>query len=260
MANKNYLQLRLRRLALRFFMICLIQSVVVTYLVLDLTDNRKPAALLSVQAAPSADQASVDEALASLWTGQADRSEVLTAGIGCHCRPRDTMQEERRTQMKRQMLVERIIGDFQVGFDKNEVGQLAQVIDSESRRYSYDPRLLLAVILTESSMRKGNISYQGAHGLMQIKPIVAVELANRPGHDFEGRTSLFDPAYNIKLGSLYLFELIMKYGDIRKGLIAYNLGETAMRNRLAANRKLPSQYVQKVMSTYEELLEKYPDA
>ena len=109
-------------------------------------------------------------------------------------------------------------------------------------------------------MRKGNISYQGAHGLMQIKPIVAVELANRPGHDFEGKTSLFDPEYNIKLGSLYLFELIMKYGDIRKGLIAYNLGETAMRDRLATNRKLPSQYVHKVMSTYEELLEKYPDA
>jgi hypothetical protein len=260
MANKNYLQLRSQRLALRFFMICLIQSVVVTYLVLDITDNRKSAAFLSVQATPSADQASIGEALASLWTGHTDRQEVQLASLACYSRPSDTMQEERRTRMKRQMLVERIIGDFQVGFDKNEVGQLAQVIDSESRRYSYDPRLLLAVILTESSLRKGNISYQGAHGLMQIKPVVAVELANRPGHDFEGKTSLFDPAYNIKLGSLYLFELIMKYGDIRKGLIAYNLGETAMRDRLATNRKLPSQYVHKVMSTYEELLEKYPDA
>jgi|GEM_PF-2419300 len=260
MANKNYLQLRLQRLAVRFFMICLIQSVVVTYLVLDLIDNRKSASSLSATAALSAEQASVDEALASLWTGQTDRQEVQLASLACYHRPRDTMQEERWTQSKRQMLVERIIGDFQVGFDESEVGQLAQVIDSESRRYSYDPRLLLAVILTESSLRKGNISYQGAHGLMQIKPVVAVELANRPGHDFEGKTSLFDPAYNIKLGSLYLFELIMKYGDIRKGLIAYNLGETAMRDRLATNRKLPSQYVHKVMSTYEELLEKYPDA
>jgi hypothetical protein len=260
MANKNYLQLRLRRLALRFFAICLIQSVVVTYLVLDLTDNRKSGAFMALQATPSTDQASIDEALVNLWSGHSDRQEVQLAGLGCHCRPRDLMQEERRAQTKRQMLVERIIGDFQVGFDKKEVGQLAQVIDSESRRYSYDPRLLLAVILTESSLRKGNISYRGAHGLMQIKPVVAVELANRSGHDFEGKTSLFDPEYNIKLGSLYLFELIMKYGDIRKGLIAYNLGETAMRDRLATNRKLPSQYVHKVMSTYEELLEKYPDA
>jgi soluble lytic murein transglycosylase-like protein len=240
MANKNYLQLRSQRLALRFFMICLIQSVVVTYLVLDLTDNRKSVAFLSVQSTPLVDQASIGDALASLWTGRTERQGVQFASLASYHRPSDTMQEERRTQMKRQMLVERIIGDFQVGFDKNEVGQLAQVIDSESRRYSYDPRLLLAVILTESSLRKGNISYQGAHGLMQIKPIVAAELANRPGHDFEGKTSLFDPAYNIKLGSLYLFELILKYGDIRNGLIAYNLGE--------------------VMSTYEELLEKYPDA
>jgi soluble lytic murein transglycosylase-like protein len=260
MANKNYLQLRSQRLALRFFMICLIQSVVVTYLVLDLTDNRKSVAFLSVQSTPLVDQASIGDALASLWTGRTERQGVQFASLASYHRPSDTMQEERRTQMKRQMLVERIIGDFQVGFDKNEVGQMAQVIDSESRRYSYDPRLLLAVILTESSLRKGNISYQGAHGLMQIKPIVAAELANRPGHDFEGKTSLFDPAYNIKLGSLYLFELILKYGDIRNGLIAYNLGETAMRDRLATNRKLPSQYVHKVMSTYEELLEKYPDA
>jgi hypothetical protein len=260
MANKNYLQLRSQRLALRFFMICLIQSVVVTYLVLDLTDNRKSVAFLSVQSTPLVDQASIGDALASLWTGRTERQGGQFASLASYHRPSDTMQEERRTQMKRQMLVERIIGDFQVGFDKNEVGQMAQVIDSESRRYSYDPRLLLAVILTESSLRKGNISYQGAHGLMQIKPIVAAELANRPGHDFEGKTSLFDPAYNIKLGSLYLFELILKYGDIRNGLIAYNLGETAMRDRLATNRKLPSQYVHKVMSTYEELLEKYPDA
>lgn len=259
MANKRYLQLRSRRLALRFFMICLIQSVVVTYLVLDITDSRR-SAILSGQSMPSDGQPSVDEALANLWTGQTDPQEVQLASLACYHRPRHTKEAERQTQMNRQMMVERIIGDFQVGFDKNEVGRLAQVIDSESRRYSFDPRLLLAVILTESSLRKGNISYQGAHGLMQIKPIVAVELADHPGYDFEGETSLFDPEYNIKLGSLYLFELIMKYGDIRKGLIAYNLGETAMRERLATNRKLPSQYVRKVMSTYEELLETYPDA
>jgi hypothetical protein len=260
MANRNYLQLRLRRLALRFFVVCLIQSVVVTYFVLDLTDNRKSLAFLSVQPSGSTDQASVGEALSSLWAGKTDRQEVQLASLTCYSRPRDAKQDELEVQMKRQMLVERIISDFQVGFNKKEVCQLAEVIDSESRRYSYDPRLLLAVILTESSLRKGSVSDDGAQGLMQVKPIVAVELANRAGHDFEGKTSLFDPAYNIKLGSLYLFELIMKYGDIRKGLIAYNLGETAMRNRLATNRKLPSQYVHKVMSTYEELLEKYPDA
>jgi soluble lytic murein transglycosylase-like protein len=260
MANKKYLQLRSQRLALRFFMICLIQSVVVTYLVLDITDNRNSKKFLSVQATPSTNQASIGEALTNLWTGHTDQQEVQLASLVSYHRPNDAMQEERRMQMKRQMLVERIIGDFQVGFDKNEVGELAQLIDSESRRYSYDPRLLLAVIITESSLRKGNVSYQGAHGLMQIKPIVAVELANRPGNDFDSKTSLFDPEYNIKLGSLYLFELIMKYGDIRNGLIAYNLGETAMRERLATNQKLPSQYVRKVMTTYEQLLEKYPDA
>lgn len=50
-----------------------------------------------------------------------------------------------------------------------------------------------------------------------------------------------------------------KFGDVRHALIAYNLGETEMRNRLLANRKLPSGYFRRVMQRYAQLLERYPD-
>jgi hypothetical protein len=258
MASRSHLHLRSRRFAVRFLMLCLVQSVVVTYLVLGLTDAPQ-SGYFSVRATPSTNMASVDSAISSIWTGHPEISQVNLAGFACHCCPQSAPSPVAGETLKRRLMVERIVEDYQIGFNKTEIGELAQLIESESRQYKHDPRLLLAVILTESSFRKGNVSYQGAHGLMQIKPSVAVEVARRGGLDLD-RTSLFDPAYNIRLGSHHLFELIMKYGDIRKGLVAYSMGETAMRDRLATNRTLPSQYVRKVMATYESLLERYPDA
>jgi membrane-bound lytic murein transglycosylase MltF len=260
MAIRSQLKLRSRRLAMRILTICFVQSVVIAYLVLDFAATPNSLAFPRVEFKSPATQFTVSEELQELWAGENNHDETQLASFTCHCRPHDGQQQEQLAEIKRQLQIERMISDFQVGFSDAEVGQLAQVIDSESRRYKYDPRLLLAVILTESSLRKGVSSCQGAHGLMQIKPIVAEDLAMRQGINWQGQTSLFDPSYNIRLGSLYLFELLMKYGDIRKALIAYNLGETEMRNRLLTNRELPSQYVQKVMARYQELVEKYPDA
>jgi soluble lytic murein transglycosylase len=168
-------------------------------------------------------------------------------------------QQQRIVELEDKLQILNIIKDFQVGFSDTEIGQLTQVIYDESRHYGYDPRLLIAVILTESSMKKGQESYMGARGLMQVKPSVAAAVAERRGIAWDGRLSLFSPAYNIKLGSLYLFELIMKFHDVKKAIIAYNLGETEVRRRLMTNRELPKQFLSKVMTNYKKLVEKYPD-
>lgn len=153
----------------------------------------------------------------------------------------------------------RIIQDFQIGFSEAEIARLSTAVLEESHHYGFDPMLLLSVIITESSLRKGDVSYLGAHGLMQIKPAVANSLAKREGIDWKGRTTLLDPESNVRLGCLYLSELTQKFGDVKRALIAYNLGETEMRRRLMTNRKLPSQYFRKVMNRYASLLETYPD-
>ena len=261
MATKSLLKLRSRSLALRFFTICLIQTIVMVYFVTQFTESQKPQ-LPFPQAGLQSEtgQIAIDQALDDIWAGKSRADGTQLASLVPNWEPSNSSQSEHLAQLRRQGQIAQMIGDFQIGFSKSEVTQLTQVIDAESRRYDHDPRLLIAVILTESSLRKGDISYQGAHGLMQIKPAVALELAERKGIRSEDRRSLFDPEYNIKLGSLYLFELLMKYGDIRKALIAYNLGETEMRSRLLTNRQLPSQYVHKVLARYQELLEKYPDA
>lgn len=169
-------------------------------------------------------------------------------------------QQKRIIELEDKLQILKIIEDFQIGFTDTEVGQLTRVIYDESKRYGYDSRLLLALILTESSMKKGQTSHVGAQGLMQVMPSVGHDVARRRGIAWKGELSLFEPAYNVKLGSLYLFELIMKFGDVKKAVIAYNLGETEVRRRLMTNRELPSRFLAKVQNKYRELVERYPDA
>jgi soluble lytic murein transglycosylase-like protein len=160
-------------------------------------------------------------------------------------------------ELKEKLKILDIIEDFQVGFKDQEVALLTQVVYDESKRYGYDPLLILALILTESSFRKGQVSVKGAQGLMQVKPTTGYELTQRRGIRWKGELSLFEPAFNVQLGTLYLFELILKFKDVKKAIIAYNLGENALRLRMKEGRRLPTFYLSKVMKKYEELKEKY---
>jgi soluble lytic murein transglycosylase len=150
-----------------------------------------------------------------------------------------------------------IIEDFQVGFNEKEVGELTCVIYDESKKYGYDPLLILALILAESSFRKEQVSNLGAQGLMQLKPSVGYDLAKRRGLNWKGELSLFEPAFNVQLGTLYLFELILKFKDVKKALVAYNVGEDALKLRLRSGEKMPVYFLSKVLKTYKGLKEKY---
>jgi len=166
-------------------------------------------------------------------------------------------QQQTINEMEEKLKILKIIEDFQVGFKDQEIGELTNVIYEESKKYSYDPLLLLSLILTESCFRKGQISEMGALGLMQVKPSVGYDLCQRRGLNWKGELSLFEPAFNIQLGSLYLFELILKFKDVKKAIIAYNVGENALELRLKTGEKLPSHFLSEVVKKYKELKEKY---
>jgi hypothetical protein len=51
--------------------------------------------------------------------------------------------------------------------------------------------------------------------------------------------------------------MILKFKDIRKAVISYNLGETALRSRMRRDKPLPSSYINKVMENYKMLKERY---
>lgn len=168
-----------------------------------------------------------------------------------------SFQQNRIHELEEKVQIFKAIEDFQVGFKQEEIGQLANVIYEESDKYKYDPMFVLAIILTESSFRKGQKSYVGARGLMQVIPFVGKDLADRSGVDWIDASTLFDPEINIKLGTLHLFEQILEFGDINKALVAYNMGETRLRGMLKRNTPLPKKYLNKVLENYKMLKETY---
>lgn len=166
-------------------------------------------------------------------------------------------QRKRITELETKLQVFKAIEDFQIGFTDDEVGKLANVIYDESEKYDYDPMFVLAIILTESSFKKGQKSHVGARGLMQVVPYVGKDVAPRAGVDWQGSKTLFEPEANIRLGAQHLFEQILKFGDVRKALVAYNMGETRLRSILRRNKPLPKDYINKVMENYKMLKETY---
>ena len=166
-------------------------------------------------------------------------------------------QQKRINELEERLQIFKAIDDFQIGFNREEVGRLTDIIYSESRKYRYDPMFVLAIILTESSFRRGQTSEQGARGLMQVIPFVGEDVAPRAGVEWEGKETLFEPLSNIKVGALHLFEQILKFRDVKKALVAYNMGETRVRSFMRKNRPLPKRYLNRVMEYYAMLKENY---
>jgi len=166
-------------------------------------------------------------------------------------------QQKRISELEEKLQIFKAIEDFQIGFNDEEVGQLTDVIYTESRRYHYDPMFVLAIILTESSFRKDQVSPKGARGLMQMVPSVGEDVAARAGVPWDGLETLLQPESNIKLGTLHFFEQILKFGDVQQAIVAYNLGETRLRGLIRQNLPMPKHYLRRVMDNYKMLKETY---
>jgi len=152
-----------------------------------------------------------------------------------------------------------IVTELGTGLKGDDPARVSRILVDQGRRYNLDPMLLVAVIMTESSFGPTEVSSMGARGLMQVKPSVAEAIANRNGIHWGHADQLFDPAYNIHLGTRYLFELILQFRDVRKALIAYNYGETALRGRLANGQKLPTRYLRRVKKNYYAMRDRFGD-
>lgn len=166
-------------------------------------------------------------------------------------------QENKINELEEKLKILDIIEDYQIGFNQNEIKELAEVIYTESKRFSIDPLLIISLIMTESSFKKGQRSYRGAEGLMQVIPSTAKEVAKKWGVEWPKDINLWNPSLNIRVGSAYLFELILKFRSVQKAIIAYNLGETNLREFYFYKAKPPARYYKKVVSNYNMLKNKY---
>jgi soluble lytic murein transglycosylase len=166
-------------------------------------------------------------------------------------------QNERIEELEKKIQILDIIEEYQIGFQDDEILQMTNVIYDRSRTLSLDPFLVLAVIKTESAFKRNQVSHMGAVGLMQVKPSIGLDVALRWGIDWPSEEALRNPAVNIEIGSDYLFELILKFGDIKHALIAYNLGETVTREYQLYGVAPPPGYYLKVRNNYLRLRSRF---
>jgi len=93
------------------------------------------------------------------------------------------------------------------------ITQWSDIIIEYSNKFSIDPDMVAAVMTIESKGNPDALSHAGAIGLLQIMPIY---------HS----CASWNPRENVACGTQILSYYQTRAGDWRKGLAAYNAGET----------------------------------
>lgn len=94
----------------------------------------------------------------------------------------------------------------------------------EADRNGLDPFVVAGLIRQESTFQADVVSHANAYGLMQLLPKTAKILAKQKKLKYV-KTKLFDPEYNIELGTYYFKGLVNLTGTPEYALAAYNAGE-----------------------------------
>lgn len=90
-----------------------------------------------------------------------------------------------------------------------------EAIAVAATRHGLDPKLLHALVVVESAYRNEACSPAGACGLTQLMPRTALDL---------GVTDRFRVEANLAGGADYLARQLLRFGDLRLALAAYNAG------------------------------------
>ncbi len=120
---------------------------------------------------------------------------------------------------------------------------LMHTVAKLSREFRLDPRLVLAVIRTESNFDHNARSHRNAQGLMQLIPETAERFAVRDA---------FNPVDNLRGGMRYLRWLLSYFrGDVVLALAGYNAGERAVdRHRGVPPYAETAAYVRRIQALY----------
>jgi soluble lytic murein transglycosylase-like protein len=90
-----------------------------------------------------------------------------------------------------------------------------EAIARAADRHGLDRKLLHALVIVESAYRADAVSPAGAGGLTQLMPGTAADLGVR---------DRFDVEQNLSGGADYLARQMLRFGDVRLALAAYNSG------------------------------------
>ncbi|HTS01235.1 MAG TPA: lytic transglycosylase domain-containing protein, partial [Thermoanaerobaculia bacterium] len=123
----------------------------------------------------------------------------------------------------------------------------ADIVASESLRAGVPASLLLGIIRQESVFTADVRSRAGALGLMQVMPSTGRTLYRRENGG-KGRPDLKDPVENVRLGALYLRDLLAAFpGDTAAAVAAYNAGPGRVRGwKKAAKASSPDEFLESI--------------
>lgn len=168
------------------------------------------------------------------------------------------INEGRINELEKRLETFRSVRELSSGFSETEKVKITEALWNWSQNLEVSPLWLEALILTESSFKKGAVSEKGALGLFQVKPSVAFGIILRQQLSWEALERLHEPETNVNLAGYYLWELGRRFKDIDAALTAYNYGEEQVARWLAAGVPLPRDFSGKVKSEYRKLSRKYP--
>lgn len=99
-------------------------------------------------------------------------------------------------------------------------------IKADAERNGLDPYMVASLIRQETEFNPGAISNRNAYGLMQLLPAVGRAMARQEGMHHLETSQLLDPSTNIRLGTLYLKQVLDKFGGQPEyAFAAYNAGD-----------------------------------
>jgi soluble lytic murein transglycosylase len=106
-----------------------------------------------------------------------------------------------------------------------------------SAQYNLDPYMVASLIRQESEFNPGVVSYANAYGLMQLLPRVGRELARKEGIRHFSARDLLNPEMNIRLGCLYLRQMLDEFsGHSEYAFAAYNAGDNRVNDWQSAGQ------------------------
>lgn len=106
---------------------------------------------------------------------------------------------------------------------------LAETMHRQSRDAGIDPSWAYGILRAESAWMTDARSSANAYGLMQLLPSVGKQVAKSLDLRYRGPEDLYDPEFNVRLGTHYLAQMAASYdGSPWLASAAYNAGEGAV--------------------------------
>nr|WP_072514399.1 lytic transglycosylase domain-containing protein [Ndongobacter massiliensis] len=115
---------------------------------------------------------------------------------------------------------------------KNYPIKYGDVITQQAEKFGLEPTLVAALVDTESAFDPNAESHLGTRGLMQLLPKTAKWVASQLSIDYDDE-KLWDPAYNVELGTYYLSYLVGHFQNVEFAIAAYNAGLNAVDDWIA---------------------------